>query len=125
VATAAANHIVVNTTGSANATATASLTDDTNATFSIDGMEKDDVVVIKYYVANLSSDLNATITNLNVVNNNDSLFNVTATPTDNKLLLPGMVQEVVVTVECIAQNEIDTTGNFSVSYTAVPTEPAN
>lgn len=127
VKTVAANPVVVDTTASAGATATASITDDTHATFSVDGMATNDEVTIKYYVANLSTNLDAKIKIANdaVTNDQSDLFTVTVDANTNEVLQPGEVLPVTVTVKCIAQNKLDTTGTFTVSYEAEAVEPAN
>jgi len=127
VKSVAAKPVVVDTTASAGATATASITDDTHATFSVDGMATNDVVTIKYYVANLSTNLDAKIKleDNAVTNDKSDLFTVTVDADTNEELQPGEVLPVTVTVKCIAQNKLDTTGTFTVSYEAEAVEPAN
>ena len=125
VKTVAANPVVVN--APASVTANASIADDTHASFSVDGMATNDEVTIKYYVANLSTNLDAKIKLANnaVTNDQSDLFTVTVDVDTAEVLQPGEVLPVIVTVKCIAQNKLDTTGTFTVSYEAEAVEPAN
>ena len=117
-ATNPASYTVV--TGSA-VEASASITSDTEATFNVDKMVAGDEVRFTYYVTNLSNDLGAKITP-NVTNEYTENFEVTVNPNEEINLAENEVQEITVTVKCIAQDLLDTTGTFTVSFTAEATE---
>jgi len=123
VANAALAPATYNVVTGENITATASVTDDTHATFNVDGMVVNDEVTFTYYIANLSDELGANITPT-ITNEYSDNFTVTVNPTTGSAfhLNVGQIQTVTVTVKCTAQNLLDTTGSFTISFDAAATE---
>lgn len=123
VATAAANPASYDVITGENVTASASITDDSTATFNVDGMVTGDEVTFTYYIANLSNGLSANVTPT-ITNEYGENFEVTVSPNVGSAfnLDEGEVQQVTVTVECVSQKLLDTTGSFTISFTSVATE---
>ena len=123
VATAATSPATYTVVTGENVEASASVTDETHATFNVEGMVEGDEVTFTYYIANLSNDLGADITP-SITNEYSENFTVTVNPTTGSAfhLNDGQVQTVTVTVTCIAQNLLDTTGSFEISFDAAATE---
>lgn len=101
--------------------ASASITNDTTATFNVENMIAGDEVKFTYYIANLSDGLGAEITPT-ITNEFSDNFVVTVNPSSVFDLSENNVQEINVTVRCIAQNKVEKSGTFNVSFTAIPTE---
>ena len=118
VAVNPASYVVV--TGE-NVEVSASVTDDTHAKFNVENMAIGNEVTFTYYIANLSNDLGAKITPT-VTSDNEVNFEVTVNPDSEFNLDENEVQEVVVTVKCIAQNKLDASGSFEVSFETEATE---
>lgn len=127
VAQAAANPASYVTSDGSNATASASVTDDENATFSITGLSSvGEYVTFTYYVTNLSEGLPAYVY-VDVVNSNNdqnNYFKVTRTIGNSELTEKGSVTPVNVKVEVIALPKFDLTGNFTVKLVASATKNA-
>lgn len=100
---------------------TQSVTGDRNATFSVEGMVQGDEVKFTYYIVNLSNGLSANITP-DVTNSNSNNFSVEIAPNELFNLDQNEVQEVTVTVKCIAQDLEEQQGSFNVSFNAVAIE---
>lgn len=123
VATAAANPASYTVVTGEDVTASASVTDDTHATFNVDGMVTGDEVRFTYYIANLSNGLGANITP-SITNNYSDNFEVTVAPVNGTAftLATGEIKTITVTVRCVAQNLMETSGSFTVSFNSVATE---
>lgn len=117
VKTAAANPATNTIVTGENVEATQSVTDDTHATFNVDGMVQGDEVKFTYYVVNLSDGISANITP-SITNDNTDNFTVTVTPNELFNLNQDEVQTVTVTVRCIAQDTLEKQGAFNVSFNA-------
>ena len=121
VSAAAANPASYNVITGDDVNATASITNDTTAAFSVDNMVANDEVTFTYYIVNLSNEIGANITPA-VTNDYSDNFTVTVNPSSAFSLDDGEVQVVTVTVKCVAQDLQDKTGSFTVSFTAAATE---
>lgn len=120
VAAAAENATSYEVSSGSSATAEASITDDTTATFSVENMVENDMVTFTYYIANLSNDIKAKINVPTITNDKTDYFEVTASPIVETTLNDGKVQEVTVTVRCLQQTKLENTASFTVSFTAEP-----
>ena len=117
VAEAAANHATY-VRSSESITAQTSVTGETTATFEVSDMQTGDYVIFTYYIANLSNDLKTKINVPTVTNDKSDYFSITVTPNSEVTLDEGEVQALTVRVDCINQAKLDTTGTFTVSFTA-------
>lgn len=127
ISTAAANPASYVTSSGSSATVTSSITDDTNATFSINGLsEVGEYVTLTYYVTNLSEELPAYVyvDVLNSNNDQSDYFKITKVVQNTQLLTKGSVTPVTVKVEVVKLPKLDLTGNFLVKLVASATKNA-
>ena len=122
VATYAANPVSYTVSDGSRATASASVTGDTTATFSVNNIAKDDYVEFTYYVANLSTkDIPAYIyvDVTKSANTNPEYFEVTTNIDDTSLTAQGDVAQITVKVKCKDQKVLESeSGSFIVKLTA-------
>ena len=143
---AAMSNITLNITGSASATVndenfnvhftgtptvsdenivTATITDDTKATITVDSLaSKGDKVTATYTIENSSEDLSASIAIPTIANSNEEYFNVTTDMDAATTVIANGTTTVTVTVELIKTPiDADQTADITVSLVASPVQP--
>lgn len=127
VASAAAHPATSELSNASTATATASVTNDDEAAFSVTGLSTvGEYATFTYYVTNLSEELPAYVyvDVINSTNDQNDYFKITRTIGNSELTTQGSVTPVTIKVEVIALPKLDITGNFTVKLIASPTKKA-
>lgn len=129
VASNPASYVITKGTGNkATTTASAAVTNDTEATFTAADMEKGDHVTYTYYVANLSEEDVPAHVYVDVQNSSNSsldYFTITAT-LEKTTLNVGDVSKVTVVVQCSDQKQLEeVSGTFVVKLVAGINEDTN
>lgn len=103
----------------------ATITDDTNATITVNSLvSKGDKVTATYTIENASEDLSASVAVPTVVNSNEEYFNVTTDMSSATTVTAGDTTTVTVTVELIKTPiDADQTADITVSLVASPVQP--
>lgn len=104
---------------------TATITDDHNATITVDSLTaKGDSVTATYTILNDSEDLTASITKPSITNDNEEYFTVTTDWADAKEVAAKGETTVTVTVELIKTPITDDElANIDISFVASPVQP--